>query len=175
MEDKDLLSLFFNEGNKHYAFNLIVRKHSQKLYWVIRRIVLLHEDADDVLQNTFIKVWRALPSFNKNSTLYTWMYRIAVNEALSFIKKNKKRKNSTGLNALKQLESDPDFNGDKAYLEFLKAIDTLPQKQQVVFKLKYFEELKYSEIAEILGGTEGSLKASYFHAVKKIEKLITSV
>lgn len=172
MEDQELLDLYLKGDNKHYAFNLIVRKHSQKLYRVIRKIVLLHEDTDDVLQNTFIKIWKGLPEFKQQSALYSWMYRIAVNEALSFLRQNKKRKDPTDIESLKQLKSDPYFNGDETYLLLLAAIEKLPHKQQIVFKLKYFEKLKYSEIANILGGSEGSLKASYFHAVKKIEHLL---
>ena len=171
LKDRELLNLFFVEGKKHYAFNLLVRTYSKKLYWVIRRIVLTHEDANDVLQNTFIKVWKALPDFKENSALYSWLYRIATNEALSHLKK-KKINYSNNLEKLEGLKADPYFDGDDAYLEFLAAVESLPEKQRLVFKMKYFEKLKYKEIAEILGGSEGSLKASYFHAVKKIEEII---
>ena len=170
MEDSELLQIYFVEGRKNYAFNMIVRKYSERLYWQIRRIVLVHEDSNDVLQNTFIKVWKGLAKFRQDANLYTWMYRIATNEALNFIKKEKKQvqvDESVLTNSLKQ---DPYFNGDEAYEKFLLAIRKLPEKQQLVFNLKYFDELKYKDIAELIGGTEGSLKASYFHAVKKIEK-----
>lgn len=170
MEDQELIDLYFNEDRKHYAFNMIVRKYSERLYWQIRRVVFIHEDSNDVLQNTFIKIWKGLENFRGESNLYTWMYRIAINEALSFIKKKKHHVSIDDDAFLNQLKEDPYFNGDEAYEKFLLAIRKLPEKQQLVFRLKYFDELKYKEIAELLGGSEGSLKASYFHAVQKIEK-----
>ena len=173
MTEQELIALYFDEGKTNYAFNLLVRKYSQKLYWQIRRIVLTHEDANDVLQNSFIKIWKGLPKFRQDSSLTTWMFRIANNEALNHIKSNKKYKNNSSNYSLDWLKEDPYFNGDEAYLSFLKAIQILPSKQKIVFSLKYFEELKYSEIAEILNTSEGSLKASYHHAVKKIEDYIT--
>ena len=170
MEDSELLQIYFVEGRKNYAFNMIVRKYSERLYWQIRRIVLVHEDSNDVLQNTFIKVWKGLAKFRQDANLYTWMYRIATNEALNFIKKEKKQVQVDESALTNSLKQDPYFNADEAYEKFLLAIRKLPEKQQLVFNLKYFDELKYKEIAELIGGTEGSLKASYFHAVKKIEK-----
>ena len=171
--DSELLDLFFQEDRRHYAFNLIVRANSEKLYWLIRRIVLTHEDANDVLQNTFIKVWKGLPNFKGNSTLYSWMYRIATNESLSFLKKKQKESSHGSSSLLNDLKEDPYFDGDVAYLHFLSAIEELPEKQKLVFKMKYFEELSYKEIAEVQGGSIGSLKASYFHAVKKNKRNTT--
>lgn len=174
MTDQELLQMYFEEGNTNYAFNLIVRQYSEKLYWHIRRMVLNHEDADDVLQNTFIKVWKGLPKFKGNSALYTWMFRIANNEALNFIKANKKHRNTKSEFDVNWIKDDPYFDGDEAYLLFLNAVETLPTKQKTVFNLKYFEELKYDEISDILGTSIGALKASYHHAVKKIELILKS-
>jgi len=170
MEEEDLIQLYFEEGKTHYAFNLMVRKYSEQLYWPIRRILINHEDANDVLQNSFIKIWNALPKFKQDSQLYTWMYRIAMNEALGFLRKEKKHKNHDDIEFARSLSSDPYFDGDESYQAFLYAVKQLPEKQQLVFQMKYFEEKKYSEISEILGGTEGSHKASYHHAMLKIKK-----
>lgn len=150
----------------------MLRTYSPKLYQVIRRIVITHEDTDDVLQNTFLKIWKALPKFKQDSALYSWMYRIATNEALGFLRKRKRNLSLEHLQLV--LQDDPYFNGDEAYLKFMAAVEALPQKQKLVFKMKYFDALKYREIAVILGGSEGALKASYFHAVKKIEEIIQS-
>jgi RNA polymerase sigma-70 factor (ECF subfamily) len=176
MQERELLKMYFVEGKKHYAFNLIVRKYSEKLYWPIRHIVLNHADADDVLQETFIKIWQSLPKFKAHSQLMTWMYRIAINEALQFQRKRKReiRGEEDDLKALKHLTNDPYFDGDQEYQRLLLAIDALPERQRIVFNLKYFDELKYSEIAAIIGGSEGSLKASYHHATKKIAEQLTS-
>lgn len=172
MTDQDLIKLYFEEGKTNYAFNLMVREYSERLYWHIRRMVLNHEDADDVLQNTFIKVWKGLPKFKAQSSLYTWMYRIANNEALNHIKANKKHQNNQEHISIEWIKDDPYFDGDEAYILFLTAINSLPDKQKTVFNLKYFDDLKYSEISEIVGTSEGALKASYHHAVKKIEAFL---
>lgn len=168
--------MFRNNDTKHYAFNLLVRKYQERLYWHVRKIVISHDDADDVIQNTFIKVWNALESFREDSQLYTWLYRIATNEALTFLKK-KRTKFLLPLVDVEQtlsrtLESDPFFDGDETQLKLQKAILKLPEKQRIVFNMKYFEEMKYEEISEILGTSIGALKASYHHAVKKIEKFL---
>jgi len=172
LKDRELLRLFFIEGKRNSAFRLIIQTYSERLYWPIRRIVLDHDDADDVLQNTFIKIYQKLGSFEEKSSLFSWMYRIAINEALNFLKQNKKRQFSDPVQFAEELSSDPYFDGDEAYQKLLYAISQLPEKQSLVFQLKYFDNLKYEEIAEMLGGTVGSLKASYHHAVKKIEKEI---
>tara|TARA_B100000965_G_C19148965_1_gene565121 strand:+ start:49 stop:594 length:546 start_codon:yes stop_codon:yes gene_type:complete len=171
MKDKELLNIYFVEGKKHYAFNLMVREYSKRLYWHIRRLVHTHENADDVLQETMLKVWKGLPSFRADAQLYSWMYRIATNEAFNFLKKNKIEQNTLD-DALLYLKDDPYFDGDEAYESFLMAIEQLPEKQKLVFNLKYFEQLSYQEMVELLGGTEGSLKASYHHAVKKIKEFL---
>jgi len=171
--DKELLELFKETDKRNYAFNLIVRKYQQKLYWHIRKIVLKHDDTDDILQNTFIKVWKGLEGFREDSKLYTWLYRIATNESLTFLKQQKTKYLLPIIDYENQLsetlESDKYFNGDEIQLKLQKAILNLPEKQRVVFNLKYFEEMKYEDMSEILGTSVGALKASYHHAVKKIE------
>ncbi len=175
--DEEILEQFRNPDTKERAFNKLVQKYQEKLYWHIRRIVMVHEDTDDVLQNVFIKIWKNLDRFKENSKLYTWMYRIATNESLTFINK-RKRKSSTPLETddydLKGLlQSDPYFDGDEIQIKLEEAIETLPDKQKLVFKMRYYEELKYDDMSEVLGTSVGALKASYHHAVKKIEKYLS--
>lgn len=175
--DKELLEMFRTEEQRNYAFNLIVMKYQEKLYWHIRKIVIRHDDADDVLQNTFIKVWKSLDKFREASKLYTWLYRIATNESLTFLKQQKTKyllPLEDHENSLKNsLMSDVYFNGDEIQLKLQKAILTLPEKQRIVFNMKYFDEMKYDDMAEILKTSVGALKASFHHAVKKIEKYLT--
>jgi RNA polymerase sigma-70 factor (ECF subfamily) len=175
--DKDLMGLFRKTESRDYAFNLIVKKYQEKLYWHIRKLLIDHNDTDDTLQNTFIKVWTGLDNFREDSALYTWLYRIATNEALSFLNYKKRRFLLPLVDVEKQLsntlENDEYFNGDELQLKLQKALLTLPEKQRVVFNLKYFDEMKYEDMAEILETSVGALKASYHHAVKKIEKYIT--
>ncbi|PLX10651.1 MAG: RNA polymerase subunit sigma [Marinilabiliales bacterium] len=172
--DKELLTLFKNIEKRNFAFNLIVRKYQVKLYWHIRKIVIKHDDTDDILQNTFIKVWKGLEGFREDSKLYTWLYRIATNESLTYLKQQKTRYLLPLVdyeNQLKEsLESDEYFNGDEIQRRLHKAILDLPEKQRIVFNMKYFDEMKYDDMAEILKTSVGALKASYHHAVKKIEK-----
>lgn len=165
-----------NSTTKEKAFKELVSIYKERLYWHIRKIVLVHDDADDVLQNTFIKIFRNIDGFKNDSKLYSWMYRIATNESLTYIKKRAKQ-NNVSLEEYHQSEAsklanDEYFTGDAIQLILQKAIATLPQKQQLVFHMKYFEELKYDEISEILETSVGALKASYHHAVKKIEVYI---
>ncbi len=171
--DKELLSIFREKESQHYAFNLIVRKYSERLYWHIRKIVISHDDSDDVLQNTFIKVWNGLEDFREASQLYTWLYRIATNEALTFLNQKKRKFLIPLVDVERQLsnklESDIYFSGDELQKKLQKAILTLPEKQRLVFNLKYFEEMPYEEMSKILNTSVGALKASYHHAVKKIE------
>jgi RNA polymerase sigma-70 factor (ECF subfamily) len=175
--DKELMRLFRDPESREHAFTLIVGKYQEKLYWHIRKLLIDHNDTDDTLQNTFIKVWKALTNFREDASLYTWIYRIATNEALSFLKDKKHRFLLPLVDVEKQLanqlESDPYFNGDELQLKFQKALLTLPEKQRLVFNMKYFDEMKYEEIAEILGTSVGALKASFHHAVKKIENYIS--
>ncbi|MBU3011973.1 RNA polymerase sigma factor [Polaribacter vadi] len=158
------------------AFRVLITQYKERLYWHIRKIVIVHDDADDVLQNTFVKIFKNIEKFNKQSKLYSWMYRIATNESITFINKRVKERNVDISDYHQQLastlESDLYFSGDEIQIILQKAIATLPQKQQLVFNMKYFDELKYDEISEILETSVGALKASYFHAVKKIEKYI---
>ena len=159
------------------AFGKVVRHYSEQLYWQIRRMVLSHDDTNDLLQNTFIKAWSNLEYFRGEARLSTWLYRIALNESLNFL--NKQRAiNQLSLDeaesaALNKLESDPYFDGDQTQLLFEKAIQTLPEKQRIVFNLKYFQEMKYEDMSDILGTSVGALKASYHHAVKKIEEFLS--
>lgn len=158
------------------AFNLIVEQYKKRLYWHIRKIVITHDDADDVLQNTFIKIWRYLENFNQDSKIYTWLFRIATNESITFINNKKKKEEDSFENyehyLSSTLESDEYFEGDNAQLILQKAILTLPEKQRIVFNMKYFDEMKYDEISEITETSVGALKASYHHAVKKIENYV---
>lgn len=170
--DAYILNIFRNE-NPNYAFNILVREYQKRLYFHIRRIVITHEDTDDVLQNTFLKAWKGLSNFKENSKLSTWLYTIATNEALSHISKNKKRLNSTSLELANEQHSPIYISIDEIQLKLEKAILTLPEKQRIVFHLKYFEYLKYTEISEITGTSIGALKASYHLAMKKIEVFLT--
>lgn len=174
--DRELLILFRNPDQKNYAFDLIVRKYQERLYWHIRKIVIKHEDTDDLLQNSFIKAWRGLEKFREESQLFTWLYRIATNEALSFLKE-KRRKFFLPLVDVERelssnLESDSYFSGDELQLKLQKAILTLPEKQRIVFNMRYYDEMKYEDMSKVLDTSVGALKASYHHAAKKIETII---
>lgn len=176
--DTELLEQFRKEETKHHAFNLLVKQYQQKVYWHIRRILIDHDDSNDVVQNVFIKVWKALDNFREDSKLYTWIYRIATNEAISFLNQKKKRFSIPFVHVEHELShslnNDVLFTGDKIQLILQKAILKLPTQQRIVFNMKYFDGMKYEEISEILGVTVGALKASYHHAVKKIEKYVTN-
>jgi RNA polymerase sigma-70 factor (ECF subfamily) len=175
-EEKALVENLKNPKKQEEAFRALMGLYKKRLYWHIRKIVLSHDDADDVLQNTFIKVFKNIHSFNEESKLYSWMYRIASNEAITFINQ-KAKKQQVSLSDLQyemadNLQFENDFTGDEIQLLLQKAIVTLPQKQQLVFNMKYFDEMKYSEMSEILETSVGALKASYFHAVNKIEEYL---
>ena len=173
--DKELLENFRSEETKSYAFNLIMRKYQQRLYWHIRRIVIDHEDANDIVQNVFIKVWKSLDKFREDSQLYTWLYRIATNESISFLNSKKRRFFIPIVDVehelASNLSSDSNFTGDKIMMKLQQAVLKLPTQQRIIFNMKYFDGLKYEEIAAILNLTTGALKASYHHAVKKITHL----
>lgn len=171
--EKTLIENLKQKDTQAKAFEVLINTYKERLYWHIRRIVLDHNDTDDVLQNTFIKVFRNIDGFKGNSKLYSWMYRIATNEALSFLKA-KSRKLGVSNDELQErmannLQADVYFEGDEIQLQLQKAIALLPEKQKLVFNMKYFEELKYEEISEILETSVGGLKATYHLAVKKIE------
>lgn len=158
------------------AFNLIVDEYQKKLYWHIRRMVLSHEDADDVLQNTFIRIWKGLPSYRGEARIYTWLYRIATNEALSHLKTEKKRHLpiAEDHHHFFRLKTEHYFDAEAGERKFLAAVHGLPEKQKLVFQMKYFEDLKYEEISDILQTSVGALKASYHHAVQKIKAALQS-
>lgn len=172
--EQEVLALLQDEKTQRRGFEMIVEQYSEQLYWQIRRIVYSHEDANDLLQNTFIKAWTNIDYFRGDAKLSTWLYRIALNECLTFL--NKQRAVTTvslddpEADVLQKLESDPYFSGDKIQITLQKALLTLPEKQRMVFNLKYYQEMKYEEMSEIFGTSVGALKASYYHAVKKIEK-----
>ena len=161
---------------KEKAFKKLITEYKERLYWHIRKIVISHDDADDVLQNTFIKVFKGIDNFKQDSKLYSWMYRIATNESITFINKRARERN-IDITEMKQemisnLQSDRWFSGNDIEIILQEAVATLPEKQQLVFNMKYFNHMKYQQISDILDTSVGGLKASYFHAVKKIELYI---
>jgi len=178
IDEKEFIKQLLNPQTQNTAFQKLLSDYQRPLYSHIRNIVLNHDDADDVLQNTFIKVFQYLKNFKGESKLFSWMYRIATNEALTFLSQKAKLSGISSEDlqnkTIDNLKADLYFDGDEIQIKLQKAIVTLPEKQQLVFKMKYFEELKYEEIAEILGTSVGALKASYHHAVKKIELYVTS-
>lgn len=173
----ELINALRDPKTCHQAFATVVSEYSERLYWQIRKMVLVHEDADDILQDTFIKAWTNIDNFRGDSKLSTWLYRIAINESITFLNKKRKQNNVSmdddDTFLLNTLESDTYFDGDEAQLLLQKAILTLPEKQRIVFQMKYFKELKYEEMSEILDTSVGALKASYRHATKKIEKFLS--
>lgn len=176
MTDKELLEKFANPESRNYAFNLLVRQYQQKVYWHIRKMVIDHEDANDLTQDTFIKVWKGLENFKGDSQLFTWLYRIATNECLNHLAKKKRRFflpiNDITEELSNKLEDTNMISGDEIQLKLQKALLTLPDKQRLVFNMKYYDELKYEDIAEITGTSVGALKASYHLAVKKVEEFL---
>jgi RNA polymerase sigma factor (sigma-70 family) len=176
LSDRELLDLFAQPDSKNQAFSLLVKQYQQRLYWHIRKMVIDHDDADDLLQNTFMKAYQALENFREDSKIFTWLYRIATNESITFLNQ-KKRKVSTDL--MKAVEKEglntqenSLVSGDRIQMKLQQALLTLPDKQRLVFNMKYFENMKYDEISAILGTSVGALKASYHLAVKKIENFI---
>jgi RNA polymerase sigma-70 factor (ECF subfamily) len=178
VEDAEILRKFQDEKTRNEAFNLLLKKYQQKIYWHVRRMVIDHDDADDIVQDVFIKVWKNLPGFRSDSQLYTWMYRIATNECITFLNR-KKMKNNIPLDDVaydlsESLADSTYFNGDKAQLKLQQALLTLPEKQRLVFNMKYFDDMKYEEMSDVLGTSVGALKASFHLAVKKIEAFLLS-
>lgn len=176
VSEKELVAELQNKDTQSRAFEVLVKTYKERLYWHIRSIVLNHDDADDVLQNTFVKVYRNMDGFKGDSKLFSWMYRIATNKSLSFLKQ---KSGKLGLNGMEyqerlvgNLKADVYFEGNEIQLQLQKAIATVPEKQKLVFNMKYFQELKYEEISEILDTTVGGLKASYHLAAKKIEAFL---
>ena len=176
IQDTELLLQFRNPDTKEKAFTAIIKKYQEKLYWHIRRMVVEHEDANDVLQNVFIRVWNGLENFREDSQLYTWLYRIATNECLSYLDQQK-RKSSLSFDEMEsglsnKIVADKYFDPNKLEWKLQLAIQQLPEKQRVVFTLRYYDEMPYEEMSRVLDTSEGALKASYHHAVKKIEDYI---
>jgi|MDTF01.1.fsa_nt_gb RNA polymerase sigma factor (sigma-70 family) len=174
--DQEIIDKILDPKTKHYGFNVLVKTYQEKIYWLIRRMVIDHDDSNDLSQEVFVKIWRNISKFKGDSKLYTWIFRIATNEALTHLRKKKRRffipiidvENELASN----LESDSYYTGDDIQLKLQKAILTLPEKQRLVFNMKYFEDMKYKDMSEVLDVSIGGLKAQYHHAVKKIEKIL---
>ncbi|MDP4131344.1 MAG: sigma-70 family RNA polymerase sigma factor [Bacteroidota bacterium] len=174
--DTELLALFREPATKEKAFNILVKKYQERLYWHIRRMLVDHDDSNDVMQNVFIRVWNALANFREDAQLYTWLYRIATNECLTFLEKQKKRA-SVSINDIEsglsnKIRADKDFDASKLEWKLQLAIQQLPDKQRIVFNLRYYDEMPYEEMSRVLETSAGALKASYHHAAKKIEDFI---
>ncbi|MBR5612525.1 MAG: RNA polymerase sigma factor [Bacteroidaceae bacterium] len=174
--EKEVIALLQEPSRQREAFERIVNEYSEQLYWQIRHMVLSHDDANDILQNTFLKAWLNIGYFRAEAKMSTWLYRIALNECLTFLNREKANNHTSIDDAdtekLNQLEGDIYFDGNEGQKALLRAINKLPEKQRIIFNLKYFKEMKYDEISEILGTSIGALKASYHHAVKKIEAFL---
>jgi RNA polymerase sigma factor (sigma-70 family) len=175
-DDLELLLSFKKPATREQAFTGIIKKYQEKLYWHIRRMIVDHDDTNDVLQNMFIKVWKGLENFREDSQLYTWLYRIATNESLTFLSQQKKR-NTVSMNDVEnglsnKLKSDSNFDANKLEWKLQLGIQKLPEKQRLVFNLRYYDEMPYEEMSKVLDTSEGALKASYHHAAKKIEEFI---
>lgn len=174
--DEQLLELFHNSDNPNYAFNLLIKKYQEKVYWHVRRLVIDHEDTNDIVQDVFVKAWKSLDRFRAESGLFTWLYRIATNEALTFLKSKKRRFfipwRDVENTMAQRLESDSHLSGNEIQKKLQKAILSLPDKQRIVFNMRYYDELKYEEMSKILDTSEGALKASYHHAAKKVEEYV---
>jgi len=176
LDDKELLHQFKQPETKEKAFTAIIKKYQEKLYWHVRRMVVDHDDANDVLQNVFIKVWNGLQNFREDSQLYTWLYRIATNESLTFLDQQKRRSavsmDEVEAGLSNKIKADENFDAQKLEWKLQLAIQQLPEKQRAVFTLRYYDEMPYEEMSRVLETSEGALKASYHHAVKKIEDFI---
>lgn len=176
LKDEEILAKFKQPDTKNYAFNLLVRTYQERVYWHVRKMVIDHEDANDLTQEIFVKVWKNLGKFQGKSQLFTWIYKIATNECLNFL--NKKRKKfliplvDVNAELTNKLETSEYVSGDEVQIKLQKALLKLPDKQRLVFNMKYFEEMKYEDISEVVGTSVGALKASYHLAVKKIEKYL---
>ncbi|MCE3283003.1 MAG: sigma-70 family polymerase sigma factor [Chitinophagaceae bacterium] len=175
-DDKELLEQFKLPETKEKAFTAIIKKYQEKLYWHVRRMVVDHDDANDVLQNVFIKVWNGLQNFREDSQLYTWLYRIATNESLTFLDQQKRRSavsfDEVEAGLSNKIKAEEGFDAKRLEWKLQLAIQQLPEKQRAVFALRYYDEMPYEEMSRVLETSEGALKASYHHAVKKIEDFI---
>ena len=176
IDDAELLVQFREPATKEQAFTTIIKKYQERLYWHIRRMVVDHENTNDVLQNMFIKAWKGLENFREDSQLYTWLYKIATNESLTFLDQQK-RKSSISLNDVESglsntIKADQNFDANRLEWKLQLAIQQLPEKQRLVFNLRYYDEMPYEQMSKVLGTSEGALKASYHHAAKKIQDFI---
>ncbi len=178
MEDHELLNKIRNPDTRNYGFNLLVRKYQQRVYGIVRKMVIDHDDADDLTQDVFVKVHRSIDGFREDAQLFTWIYRIATNECLTFLSKKKRRFflpiEDVGRELAAKLDTSPHIAADDIQKKLQKALLQLPDKQRLVFNMKYFEEMPYETMAEVTGTSVGALKASYHHAVKKIEEFLTN-
>jgi RNA polymerase sigma-70 factor, ECF subfamily len=178
MNDEYLIAQLKDPLKKRMAFHELVTTNQEKLYWHVRKIVLDHDDTDDILQNVFLKAWNSIDSFRGESSVFTWLYRIATNESLTFLSQKKKRKGLFGKDEdnylIEKLNADEYFDGDEIQRKLMEAVIRLPEKQRMVFNMKYYDGMKYEDISEILKVTTGALKASYHHAVKKIEDYLNN-
>jgi RNA polymerase sigma factor (sigma-70 family) len=176
LEDKELLQKIKNPETRNYGFNLLVREYQKRVYWHVRKMVIDHDDADDVTQEVFIKIHKYIENFREDAQLYTWIYKIATNECLSFLQRKKRRFflpiGDVEGELIAALDNSPNISGDEIQLKLQKALLKLPDKQRLVFNMKYFDDMPYEQIAEITGTSVGALKASYHHAVKKVEDLL---
>jgi len=176
LEDSFIIDKLKNPDTKNYGFNLMLQNYQERVYWHVRKMVIIHEDADDITQNTFVKAWNNLDQFRGESGLFTWLYRIATNECLNFLKKKNRWKMLSMSNYSDfledQLTNSDMISGEEIEMKLQKALLKLPDKQRLVFNLKYFDEMKFEEIAEVTQTSVGALKASYHHAVKKIENIL---
>lgn len=178
LSDKFIIEKLRDAETRHYGFNMLLKEYQQRVYWHVRKMVIDHEDANDLTQDIFVKVWNNLDGFREEAKLFTWIYRIATNECLNFIDKKKRRYflpiHDVAGELLGKLDRAEHISGDYIEMKLQKALLRLPQKQRLVFNMKYFEDLRFSDIAEITGTSEGALKASYHHAVKKIEEYLNN-
>jgi RNA polymerase sigma factor (sigma-70 family) len=176
LSDSELLEKFRDKDSSNYAFNLIVRKYQQRVYQHVKRMVIDHDDANDLVQTTFIKAWKGLENFREDSQLFTWIYRIATNECLTFLKKKSQRFflpiGDVEKELSEKLSHEPSLKADHIEMKLQKAILSLPEKQRLVFNMRYYDEMKYEKMSEVLGTSVGALKASYHHAAQKIEKIL---
>lgn len=183
IDEKQLVESLQDPKSARKAFDTLMRTYGEQIYWQIRKMVLSHDDANDLLQQTFLKAWNNLENFRGDAKLSTWLYKIAVNESINFLNKERKRLNVTADPEddsaddflIRNLQADEYFDGDELQLELQKAIASLPEKQRLVFNMRYFDDMKYEQISEILGTSVGALKANYHHAVKKIEEYISAL
>jgi len=177
-EDGEILEQFRTEQGREKAYTALIKKYQERIYWHIRRMVVEHEDTNDVMQNVFIKVWKGLDNFKENSQLYTWLYRIATNESISYLEQQKRKRADYSMSDMdgyleNKIKADQYFDAEKIEWKLQLAIQQLPEKQRIVFNLRYFDEMPYEEMSRVLETSEGGLKASYHHAAKKIEDILT--